>query len=194
MLLSLDPSASKELADYRRIRAQLAEHTRWLEGELDRLRQRVRRQSADAFRELAAKEGDLAERAQTIASRETKNDAVLPEDYREDLAQAAKLMNEAKRALEGAKGPQALDRQQRAQQLLERSELSENDGESKPSEPTKVAEGSGRPKSGGEGAVAVTSDHEAREQFRRRVLEGLGKDLPPETAVKVRRYVEGLLR
>jgi hypothetical protein len=103
-------------------------------------------------------------------------------------------MNEAKRALEGAKGPQALDRQQRAQQLLERSELSENDGESKPSEPTKVAEGSGRPKSGGEGAVAVTSDHEAREQFRRRVLEGLGKDLPPETAVKVRRYVEGLLR
>lgn len=193
MLLSLDPSAMKELAEYRRIRAQLADHKRWLEGELDRLRQQSRRKSAEAFRELATKERELAERAQTIAARESKDDAVLPEDYREDLTQAAKLMNEATRALDGAKGPQALDRQQRAQQLLERSDWGDND-DAKTSEPATAEGGPGRPKSGGEGTVTVTSDNEAREQFRRRVLEGLGKDLPPETAVKVRRYVEGLLR
>ena len=185
---------AQETGAYRQIRGELTLQYQWIETQLDEMRKRVSRKSLEAFREVAQKERDLSERAQTIAARETKDDAVLPEDYRSDLEQAARLMKEAALALDSAKGQSALERQHRAQQLLERAELGgQEDGSADP-QGKEVRGAQARREPGATGTVAVTSDSEARERFRRRVLEGLAKDLPPEGSVKVRRYAEGLLR
>jgi cell fate (sporulation/competence/biofilm development) regulator YmcA (YheA/YmcA/DUF963 family) len=192
--LAIDPTEDNAVAEYRKIRGKLSEHARWLEAELDQMRQKIGQKSAETFRKVAKEERELFERAKSIVERESKDDAVLPEEYREDLEQAARLMNEATRALEGAKGQPALDRQKRAQQLLERSELTNSQDDSEKDTASNQTDSEGRAKSGGNGSVAATSESEARERFRRRVLEGLGKDYPPDTAAKIHRYVEGLIR
>jgi hypothetical protein len=192
--IAIDPTEDSGVNEYRKIRGKLSEHVRWLEAELEQMRQKVGQKSAEAFRKVAKEERELFDRAKSIVERESKDDAVLPEEYREDLEQAAQLMNEATRALEAAKGQLALDRQKRAQQLLERSELTNSQDDSEKDTPSNQTDKEGRAKSGGNGNVAATSESEARERFRRRVLEGLGKDYPPDTAAKIHRYVEGLIR
>jgi hypothetical protein len=176
-----------------RMRQQLERHRAWIEAQLTQRKDSASRGASSQFREWATKERSLRDRARAIADRESKSDAVLPEDIKSDLEQASRWMNEASQELEGARGRRAYEQQEKAQALLERSEPGE---ESEPGSPS-GAHGPGGRRGGvsdERSVVAPTADAEGRERFRRRVLEGLGTDLPPESSSRVRRYVEGLLR
>jgi hypothetical protein len=158
------------------------------------LRERASRKMSGELREFASKEREFAERTRAIAIREAKADTVLPVDVRTDLGDAARLMKEAALELDSARGASAIERQSQAQRLLERSGLGEQVSGSSDESGTDARSAKTRRPFGSEGTVAVTSDAEARERFRRRVLDGLGKELPSDEANKVHRYAEGLLR
>jgi hypothetical protein len=176
-----------------RMRQRVQSHRVWVEAQLSEREDRASRGALSQFRDWATRERSLRERTRAIIERESKSDAVLPEDVKSDLEQAGRWMNEASLALEGARGRRAVEQQEKAQALLERSEPSEDTEPGSPSgsqgqRPRHVGNSDER------SVVAPTADAEGRERFRRRVLEGLGTELPRESSPRVRRYVEGLLR
>ncbi|MGC4064215.1 MAG: hypothetical protein QM784_06140 [Polyangiaceae bacterium] len=184
---TVDPSALT------RMRQQLQVHRSWVENQLSQRKEDASRRVSSQFRDWATKERSLRDRARAIVDRESRSDAVLPEEIKSDLEQASRWMNEASLELEGTRGRRALEQQEKAQSLLERSEPSEETESGSAS----GAHGPGSRRSGvsdERSVVAPTADAEGRERFRRRVLEGLGTDLPPSSTSRVRRYVEGLLR
>lgn len=177
-----------------RARTEIAAVRAWLERRLEQLMAQESAREKPAFQGLSSRERELSERAAAIASREAKIDGVLPDDIRKDLTQASRLLQQAGGALAAFDGTEAQLIQRRAQELLERATQSEEDG--------KGGEGRGASGHGGrmptvsqaEGPVPSTGDPEARERFRKRVLEGLGGARTPESEALIRRYVEGLLR
>ncbi len=113
----------------------------------------------------------------------------LPQDVMEKLGEAGQAMREAERALQEGKGEDGLKHQQNAQRLLEmargeRAEDSQRDGS----------------KDSTEGRMSKDTDipgkekHKGPEDFRRRVMKGLGKPSDPVLREAVKRYAEGLLR
>lgn len=176
-----------------RVKAQITAQRLWLESKAEDRSHDVAKSSMEALRNLAPAERSLMDRARSIVARESRTDRVLPEDFRDRLEQAAGLMSQAVSELQIARGAAAYERQRAAQSLLE--QLSAGGvSEASKAEDAERREGKGGRARASEGAVTSTSDVESRERFRRRVLEGLSREMPTEGAAKVRRYAEGLLR
>jgi hypothetical protein len=177
-------------------REQLAVERAWVKEQLDRTRESALGGMRDRLRQAGGRERELSERANRLAQREAKGDAVLPEDVRADLEQASQWMRQATDGLESGRARLALEHQRRAQSLLERNEPEPDrdapDRGSKPDnskrDPSTTGKGSGH------GNVVSTSDVESREAFRRRVQKGLSQKVPPDLSPAVRRYAEGLLK
>jgi hypothetical protein len=179
----------------RELRNQLAEHRAWVKTLLDEMRQSALLQSRDMLRRAGSHEHDMAERANRLAQRESKSDGVLPEDMRTDLEQASRLMRQAADKLDSGQGRGALEQQRLAQNLLERNAP---DSDKHGSEASPRASQDGRNATNREpargGKIVSTSDVESREAFRRRVQQGLSREVTPEISPSVRRYAEGLLK
>ena len=185
----LEPRATAQL------RQQLAEHRDWIKAKLDEAREHNLSRSKEPMRKASERELEMAERAMRLARREAQKDAVLPEDVRRDLEQSSRLMRQAAESLDSGRGTAAMERQRDAQNLLERnllgSDQEPSESEDKMTKPFRDA--TGRRNSGG-GNVASTSDVESREAFRRRVQQGLSREVSPALSPAVRRYAEGLLK
>lgn len=186
---AMEPNALAEL------RQRLTVHRDWVRRMLDTARGNSLKGSRDQLRLAGDRERELSDRAGRLAQRESKGDAVLPEDMRGDLEQASRLMRRASELLDQGRGPLALDQQRNAQKLLER-EAPEPD----PQQRSPASDG-GRDDSNADarhsargGKVVSTSDTESREDFRRRVQQGLSKEVQPDLSPAVRRYAEGLLK
>ncbi len=187
--------------------SELRAARRALEQELQAVeRQRAERRRAashEARRALqgaAEREQGLAQRAGNLASRGKTSDAALPDSASDALERAEALMQRAARELSEGDAGRALELQREAQRLLENADSGpttsrrrdpQQAGEEPSPEPGE-REGGRRLKTGGE--VPEASPEARAEAFRRRVLEGLGKDKSGRLAPAVRRYAEGLLQ
>ncbi|WP_433932281.1 DUF4175 family protein [Sorangium cellulosum] len=165
----------------------LAEELAWAEEALRKLRQAASERAREGLAKSSQREGSLADRARDLRKRGERGDSRMPEEVLERLDEAEQAMRDAQRALSEGDGEQGGERQRDAQRLLEMSR-SEDQGQ----------EGDGDPD--GDRDMARKADipdkdkHKGPEEFRRRVLEGLGGASEPRLREAVKRYAEGLLK
>ena len=174
---------------------RIAEELRWSQQMLDKMRQAAEAKARGTLEKSGGRERSLAERAGNLAGRGAEGETALPEDALESLQRAEKVMNEAARALSEGRGEKGLERQREAQRLLERAATGQTgDSEERSGEPEPDAgDESGRIQVG-RSRVPKAEQRRSAEEFRRRVLEGLGRESGGRLAPAVRRYAEGLLR
>jgi hypothetical protein len=170
-------------------REALERELAWAEDALEKLR-RASSASAKADLEKASKsEQRLAERARDLGKKGESGDRALPQDMLDRLSEAEQSMHDAEKALQEGDGDRGSRHQQEAQRLLEmardqQSEEGEGEGhrESASKQPAKRTE------------IPDKNKHRSPEDFRRRVIEGLGGSSDPLLREAVKRYAEGLLK
>jgi hypothetical protein len=192
------PRTGSDLLDeeeVKSVREEIARQLAWAEQALERAKKSAEERSKASLEKAAEREQDLARRASDLAGRGSKGEASLPEDLTDALERAESVMREASRELQAGKGERGTELQREAQRLLEQS----NTGQTNESDESR--EDNREPTSGENGKKMRTDADVPRgeatqnaEEFRRRVLRGLGKDKGGRLSPAVRRYAEGLLR
>jgi hypothetical protein len=168
---------------------------KWAAQQLDQMRQRAAERARKQLQEGGEEEGKLADRARDLA-REGRDRGSLPEQAVESIEEAERAARQAEQALKQGDVEQGLDRQRAAQRDLEAADdqLRGDDDEAPGSPPADQEQGNSRWSRQSHVSVPSPGEHKGPEDFRRRVVRGLG--LPAGGALKesVRRYAEGLLR
>ncbi len=184
-----DPSGDGE----RRVddaRRKLDTESKWIADALRQLKQRAAERARDPLQHGGEEEGQLAERAHDLAEK-GRDRGSLPQEAIESIEDAERAAREAAQSLKQGDADRGLQRQRDAQRDLEaaRQQLEgEDDGAGPPS----PGEREGRRAE--DGHVLVPSDHKGPEEFRRRVVRGLGQASSGSLKEAVQRYAEGLLR
>lgn len=161
----------------------------WAEQALEELRKAASGRAKEDLSRSSKDEQALAERGKSLIMKGESGDRAMPQEMLDRLSDAEQAMRLAQSALAEGDGEEGLRHQQNAQRLLEmakgeRSEETPRDSSSESSE----------------GQMSKDTDipgkdkHKGPEDFRRRVLEGLGGSSDPVLKEAVRRYAEGLLR
>lgn len=178
-----------------RARAKLEEQLRWAEQALERQKRLAQENARSTLERSGARENEFAQRAGNLAGRGKQGQTALPEEALENLERAELSMQEAARELSYGNAERGLELQREAQRLLERASSGQTDDRGNGDEAGQP-DGSGtdgrRIRTGGD--VPDKDDRSAAEEFRRRVLRGLGKQEGGKLGPAVRRYAEGLLR
>jgi hypothetical protein len=161
----------------------------WTEEMRDMLRRAQSARAKGDLDEHGKREKKLADRARDLASDGEAGDQTMPEQMLEHLREAEQKMREAERALHDGEGQKGLDKQREAQRLLEqakqeRGEDGQRDGD---------REGD-RAGTNGKADIPGKDKHKGPDDFRKRVLEGLGASSDPLLRDAVKRYAEGLLK
>lgn len=171
-----------------RARRALAEQVRWAE----RAREHVRRSAAARARGSLDRLGDaeqaLSERARALADR-AKSADTLPQASLDALRDGERSARDAARALKAGDAERGLSLQRDAQRKLDvaREALGEeSDGEAGSWDEATAAHG--------HTDIPRADAHKGPEEFRRRVLRGLGRGGEGKLRRAVERYAEGLLR
>lgn len=164
----------------------------WVKAELEKQRQNAAQAARAALQRAGASEQELARKAQQLAGKDVE-DVSLPEQARQRIAQAQGLMDEAAGRLQSGAGQEALELQRKAQRLLE-------EADEDPAKDPRDSEPRNSPNSDGDSGLALGGDvprDNARaraEEFRRRVIEGLGRSGGGPMGPAIKRYAEGLLQ
>lgn len=137
-------------------------------------------------------QGKLKDRVAELAQKGEEGERAMPEEMLEQLREAEDAMQQAERALSKGDGEEGGEQQKKAHRLLEmaRGERDEESGEPDPSQAQEEGEGKDMARK----TPVPEERSEGPEAFRKRVLEGLGKDADPRLREAVRRYAEGLLK
>jgi hypothetical protein len=170
----------------------LSEELKWAENALERLRKAAQDRAKGDLEQSGKREGSMAERARKLGEKGASGDGSLPEDTLDLLERAERAMRDAERALQQGQGEEGLEHQQNAQRLLEmaRGERNKNDeGEGRED----AGDGNGK-KMAQKAEIPGKDGHKGPDDFRKRVLEGLGGSSDPLLKEAVKRYAEGLLR
>jgi hypothetical protein len=186
----IDPQALED------VRREIEKHLAWAEQARERAERQTSDRARDALQRSSEREQRYAERASNLAGRSSHGEASLPEELSGALERAEGLMRDAARELAAGRGDQGLALQRQAQRLLEQS----NDRD--PGEDSAESQSADSPSNGShsdkgmsrDAKVPGAEDSRRAEDFRRRVLEGLGKDKGGRLSPAIRRYAEGLLR
>ncbi len=176
--------AERRIEDTRR---KLEGEVAWAERQLADMKKRAEERAHPELARQAAGEKKLADRAKALAERKDKD--ALPDRAAAALDAAEKAAREAARAMQRGDGERARVEQREAQQRLEsaREALGKEAAE----------EG---PRDGDHGVPSGHTDipkadaHKGPEEFRQRVMKGLGSGDAGRYRDAVRRYAEGLLR
>jgi hypothetical protein len=196
-----DPSRG----DFAGARKALSEASAWAQKELEERRAQAEAKAGGSLRQAGDTERDLSERAEKLGAEPGAGDAPLPKETGERLRRAASVMREATRELAAGHGDHGLELQREAQRLLEQArpgragdsdrEEEDNEGKDRSSrKPESEQSGNGGESIATGGDVPGPDDKARAEDFRRRVLEGLGKEKSERLSPAVKRYAEGLLR
>lgn len=173
--------------------SELDTQMQWVRQQHERAKRLQEEAARDALRDISHLERELAERARRLLN-ERNETVALPQEIQERLGDAERLMRNAARRLNQGQGDQGLDLQRQAQRLLEESELGETSEASAGDERADETQ-TERGRSAGTGGPVPEPDGRAdAADFRRRVLEGLGRRSGGSLAPAVKRYAEGLLR
>jgi hypothetical protein len=178
----------KRVEDARR---KLDAEEKWAEDARRMMRQRAAERARKQLEAGGEEEGKLAERARDLAQR-SREKGSLPQNAVESIEDAERAARQAAQALQAGDADKGLDRQREAQRAFDqaRQQLQGDDEGGSPS----TADGDGKRPSDGLVVLPGPNDHKGPEDFRRRVVRGLGQ--PASGALKdaVHRYAEGLLR
>jgi hypothetical protein len=165
----------------------------WAERARERLRKGASDRAKGALEKSGEEEGKLSERARKLGEKGESGDATLPQETLDHLSEAEQAMREAKKALKAGDGEAGLERQKHAQRMLEMAkesmteEAEESEGESR------TGDARGRVSTQKQ-EIPGKDKHKGPDEFRRRVIEGLGGPSDPLLKPAVKRYAEGLLR
>jgi hypothetical protein len=190
------PSETSDLMDPTLLEGaqrSLSEQLAWAEQAEQRKRAAAEQQSRERLREASERERSIERRLDELRKRGEKGEASLPEEFVGLLDQAGSEMRDAARELGAGSGERGLERQREAQRLLEQSDAgnmsSSEDGNRRDGQGT-----SGKGKMGGKADVPRADDKRRAEDFRRRVLDGLGRERGGRLSPAIERYAEGLLQ
>jgi hypothetical protein len=171
-------------------RRKLETESKWMAEELRELRKRAAERARGQLESGGEEEGKLADRAHQLGQ-QGRDKGSLPQQAIESIEDAEHAARQAADALKQGDADKGLDRQREAQRDLEaaREQLQGED------------DGSGNQTPGGQEGkkpspdhVDVPTDHKGPEDFRRRVMHGLGQATSGSLKDAVQRYAEGLLR
>jgi uncharacterized protein DUF4175 len=174
-----------------RAREALERELGWAEDALEKLR-KASSANAKADLEKASKaEQRLAERARDLGKKGESGDRSLPQDMLDRLNDAEQSMHDAEKALQEGDGDRGTRHQKEAQRLLEMARDQEKEPDDSESEGTRDGESKRAAK---RTEIPDKNKHKGPEDFRRRVIEGLGGSSDPLLREAVKRYAEGLLK
>ena len=173
-------------------RQKLSEQLSWAEKTLEEAERKAQARAQSSLDQSGSREDRMADRTGNLAGRGKDGEAALPEDMVGSLERAENLMRDAARELVSGKGDEGLRLQRQAQQLLEETAVGKTtDDEAEARNADQDGSGKGMRT---DGDVPKRDDSRSAEEFRRRVLEGLGRARGGKLAPAVKRYAEGLLR
>jgi hypothetical protein len=183
-----DGAGQKRLEDVRR---KLDAEEKWAEEALRQMRRRAADRARKQLEEGGEEEGKLADRARDLGQR-AGDKGSLPQQAVDSLDDAERAARQAGQALKEGDADKGLEHQREAQRALEQArEQLEGDED----------QGSPSPEDGDKGgrskapvAIPGKGEHKGPEEFRRRVVQGLGQPSPGTLKDAVHRYAEGLLR
>jgi hypothetical protein len=175
------------------VRRKLEAEEKWAEEALRLMRQRAAERARKQLEEGGDEEGKLADRARELGERGREKGS-LPDKAVESLEDAERAARQAAQALKQGDPDKGLERQREAQRDLEQAGQQLRGDEDQSDQQGRDEEGSARHGPGAPVAIPGKGEHKGPEEFRRRVVHGLGQ--PSSGALKdaVHRYAEGLLR
>jgi hypothetical protein len=181
-----DPNAERTVDEARR---QMEAEVKWAEDKLEELRRRAAQRAAPELREHGDTEAKLGERARELAKKGRDQEA-LPAPALDALHDAEQAAQEAARALREGDADKGLKKQREAQQKLEMARDALGDGESE----RDASNGDGDRMARDHTDIPKADAHKGPEEFRKRVIKGLGQPSGGKYKDAVKRYAEGLLR
>jgi hypothetical protein len=185
-----DPSGERQ-REVEDARTKMEGEVQWAEGQRVELRRRASERARDRLEQGGEQEERFAERARELAQR-GRDQASFPQQAVESIEAAERAARDAARALQKGDADKGLDLQHEAQRALDaaRQQLQGDDDPGRSS----GDDGDGQGPSRDVVAIPNAGEHKGPEEFRRRVMRGLGQ--PSTGALKdaVQRYAEGLLR
>jgi hypothetical protein len=183
-----DPEALGGAAD------SVVEQLAWAEQAERRKRTAAEEHSRQRLGEASERERSIERRLGELVQRGEHGEASLPEEALEQLDKARSAMREAGSELGAAKGERGLERQREAQRLLEQSDSGSTTSDDEGRSGSEGQDGSKSRRLGTRAEVPGADDRRRAEDFRRRVLEGLGRERGGRLSPAIRRYAEGLLQ
>lgn len=182
-----DPAAERTVEEARR---RIEAEVRWAEDKLAELRRRAAERAAPELRDHGEAEGKLAERARDLGKKGRDQEA-LPPAALDALRAAEQAAHEAAQALRDGDADKGLEKQREAQHELEaaRDALGDAEGEADGSDGERD-----RPTGRDHAEIPKAEAHKGPEDFRRRVVKGLGQPSSGKYKDAIKRYAEGLLR
>jgi hypothetical protein len=187
------PSDWLDLGQLGAAQSELDGELKWAEAHARELQQSVNNRARADLDQASQREQALAQRAGNLAARGKNGASALPGEVVKDLERAESIMQEAAGRLSGADGQRALELQRQAQRLLEQADTGKTTDHSN-SSARSHSQGSGGRGIRTDGMVPPPDSGKAARDFRRRVLEGLGRQSGGRLAPAIRRYAEGLLQ
>jgi hypothetical protein len=179
-----DPGAERAIEDARR---QMEAEVKWAEDKLEELRKRAAKRAGPELREHGESESKLAERTRDLSKK--GRDQEMPQAALDALHDAEQSAHEAAQALRDGDAERGLKKQRDAQQKLELARDALGDEEGRDSQT-----GEGDRSSRDHTDIPKADAHKGPEEFRRRVIKGLGQPSGGRYKDAVKRYAEGLLR
>lgn len=187
---SIESQAQVEQAE-----AAVKRELEWAKKALARLKDDAGANAKTKLGEAGRREQALARRAGNLGARGKEGETALPQDATDALERAEAAMRDAAKALGKGDGDRALELQREAQRLLEQASKGQTSGGSRGEGRNPSTQSSANSKAmqkGGE--VPERSKAERAEEFRRRVMQGLGQSKAGRMSPAVKRYAESLLR
>lgn len=197
----LDPDDGMR-EELRGLRSALKEAADFANRELERRRAEAEERARGALGQASESERELGDRAKRLSSGEGQAESALPRERAEQLDRAASLMNEAAKELAAGHGERGLDLQREAQRLLEKSKVGRSKEQEEQTPRDSKASGDEERQLHGDGRNSIAlggdvpgpDDRARAEEFRRRVLLGLGRQRSERLSPAVKRYTEELLK
>jgi hypothetical protein len=184
-----------DLGTLDRARSGLADAIAWAEHAEQQVRRDAEARARPRLGEAAEREHSIERRVGELAVRGEQTEARLPGPVLDRLRRAREAMRSAANELGAGRGEPGLQGQREAQRLLEEGSAGRTTDESSgPPDLRPAGEGDQGRAIGGRESVPKADDKLRARDFRRRVLEGLGKERGTRLEPAIRRYAEGLLQ
>jgi hypothetical protein len=177
-------------------RRKLDAEEQWAERQLEQMRRRAADRARQQLQMGGDDEAKLADRARDLAQR-GRDRGSLPQQAIESVDDAERAARQAAEALREGDAQKGLEHQREAQRALESASdqlRGDDNEENSQSSAGREDSGDARNPSRGNGIVPKKGQHKGPEEFRRRVVRGLGQAAGGGLRDAVRRYAEGLLR
>ncbi len=174
---------------------KLAPEVKWAEEKLAQMKARARDRARGELSAHGEDEARLAEKAGDLARKGQKEGQGLPQAALDALSEARRAGNEAAQALKNGDVEKGQAAQREAQSKLEAAKRalgSPDDSNEHGDSSDDDSGGRGDPK--GHAPIPKADAHKGPEEFRKRVLKGLGQPGAGRQKDAVTRYAEGLLR